>query len=57
MDALNTIDQRFQKLLCLLLVPILPKAFLVWEIMVTVDSNKRHLPLKTTGTALRIKAR
>lgn len=57
MDALNTIEQRFQKSLCLMLVPILPKVFVVWEIMVTVYFNKRHLPLKTTGTALKIKPR
>ena len=57
MDALNTIDQRFQKPLCLMLVPIIPKVFVVWEIMVRVRFNKRHLPLKTTGTALRIKPR
>lgn len=57
MDALNTIDQRFQKSLCsLMLVPIPPKAFVVWGIMVTVYFNKRHVPLKTTGTALRDKA-
>ena len=56
-DASNTIDQRFQKSLCLMLVPIIPKVFVVWEIMVTVCFNKRHLPLKTTGTALRIKPR
>ena len=57
MDALNTIDQRFQKSLCLMLVPILPKVFVVWGIMVTVYFNKRHVPLKTTGSALRIKPR
>ena len=55
MDALKTIEQRFQESLCLMLVPILPTVFVVWGIMVTVHFNRRHLLLKTPNDKALVK--